>query len=118
MSLEADLFAALGPLVGGAAYPDVGPAGAPLPRIVYQQVGGRAINYTDDVLPDKRNARMQIACWASTRLQAVALALQVEAALLAAPGLQVEALGAHTSTYEEDTKLYGCRQDFSIWAAR
>lgn len=118
MSIAAQLFATLGPLVAGRVYPAVAPEASSLPRIVYQQVGGKSINYVDDTLPDKRNGRMQVACWAMTDGQAEDLILQVEALLLSAPALQVESLGAPSGAYEEDTKLYAYRQDFSVWAAR
>lgn len=120
MSAEAALHSLLSGLVGGAIYPDVAPSSAPLPRIVYQQVGGQNISYTEGTLPDKENGRMQIACWAATRLAATGLAKQVEAAILAAPAFQAEAIGARASVVEADVQphLYGCRQDFSIWIDR
>ena len=118
MSAEAAIFQLLTGFVGGRVYPDVSPSGALLPRIVYQQVGGKTISYTEGTLPDKENARMQIVCWAATRMAAINLAKQVEAAILAAPGMQAEAIGARISGYEPDTGLYSSMQDFSIWTAR
>jgi hypothetical protein len=118
MSAEATLNTLLGGLVAGRVYPDVAPAGSALPRIVYQQVGGVEEVYTEGALPDKENGRMQIACWATTRPAAVALAKQVAAALVASTAFQATPIGARVSGYEEDTKLYGTRQDFSIWSLR
>ena len=118
MSAEAALFPLLTGLVSGRIYPDVALSGAGLPRIVYQQVGGKTINYTEGTLPDKENARMQIVCWAATRLAAISLMKQVEAAILAAPVIQAEAIGARISGFEQDTNLYSSQQDFSIWTAR
>lgn len=118
MSAEAALVPLLTGMVAGRIYPDVAPSGAGLPRIVYQQVGGRVISYLESSLPDKENARIQVVCWASTRLAAVNLAKQVEAAILAAPAMQAEAIGARISGYEPDTNLYSSHQDFSIWTAR
>lgn len=117
MSAEAALHALLSPLVAGKVWPDVAKDSI-LPRIVYQQVGGKVINYTEGTLPDKENARMQIVCWAATRLAALNLMKQVEAAILAATGFQAEAIGARISGYEPDTDLYSSHQDFSIWTAR
>lgn len=117
MTPEAHVFTALQALVSGRCYPDVAPSGAALPRIVYQQVGGRSVNYTEGTLPDHENARMQVACWAETREAATALARQAEAALLAA-NLQCEPLGARVSVHEPDTGLRCARQDFSIWVPR
>lgn len=118
MSAEAAIVPLLTGLVSGRIYPDVAPSGAGLPRIVYQQVGGQSINYTEGTLPDKEHARVQIVCWAATRLAAVNLAKQVEAALRAGTAIQAEPIGARVSDYEADTQLYGTRQDFHILANR
>ena len=118
MSAEAAIVPVLTALVAGRIYPDVAPSGAGLPRIVYQQVGGKTINYTEGTLPDKENARMQVVCWDSTRMAAINLMKQVEAAILSAPVIQAEALGARISGYEQDTNLFSSMQDFSIWTAR
>jgi hypothetical protein len=118
MSAEAAIVPLLTGLVSGRIYPDVAPSGALLPRIVYQQVGGKNIKYMEGTLPDKENARMQIVCWAATRLAAISLMKQVEAAILAAPVIQAEAIGARISGFEQDTNLYSSQQDFSIWTTR
>jgi hypothetical protein len=118
MSAEATLFTLLTGLVGGRVYPDVAPSGAALPRIVYQQVGGQAINYIEGTLPDKEHGRMQITCWAATRGAAITLAKQAEAAIRAATAFQAEPIGARIAGYEQDTNLYSCMQDFSIWSTR
>lgn len=118
MSAEAALVPLLTGLVAGRIYPDVAPSGAGLPRIVYQQVGGQSINYTEGTLPVTENARIQVVCWAATRAAAVALMKQAEAAIRTAPVIQVETLGARVSGFEQDTNLYSSTQDFSIWTAR
>ena len=118
MSAEPILVSLLSPLVPGRVYLDVAPSGAALPRIVIQQVGGEVINYTEGTIPDKENARMQVVCWASTRMAAISLMKQVEVAILSAPVIQAEALGARISGYEQDTALYSSHQDFSIWTTR
>lgn len=117
MSAEATIVALLAGLVSGRVYPDVAPSGAALPRIVYQQVGGTGLSFIDGTLPSKENGRMQIACWATTRLAAIDMAKQVEA-LMCASQLQAAPLGARASVYEEDTQLYGSQQDFSVWPDR
>lgn len=118
MITEAHIKAALDSLVDSRVYPDVAPSGSALPRIVYQQAGGLAVAYVENTLPNQRNARMQIACWAKTRLEASTLAEQAEAALMAASDMTATPLGAYTATQEQDTGLYGTRQDFSVWSAR
>lgn len=115
---ETLLFDALTSLVDGRVYPDKAPQSAALPRIVYQQAGGKADVYVDGQLPDKENSRMQIACWATTRVAASAMAQQVEAAVVGVAALQATPIGARVSVYEEATQLYGSRQDFSLWCPR
>jgi hypothetical protein len=116
MTLETFLVAVLSPLVDGAVFPDVAPVDAPLPRLVYQQTGGSAVAYMGDELPDMENARMQVTAWAATRASAKTLIKAAEAALRQAAELQADPVGASVSTYEDGTRLYGSRQEFSIWA--
>lgn len=117
MSLEAALHALLASLCP-RVYPDVAPEPMPArPFVVYQQIGGEVINpiaHVPDV-PDLRHARMQIAVWAATRLDASALARQIEDALRLWTVHRAAPVGALTADYEHDTRLYGARQDFSVW---
>ena len=94
-------------------------AGAGLPRIVFQQVGGLAVDHQEGKPADLENARMQITCWSAERDQSTALAKQVEDALLAAPApVQATRLGARVSVVDDDTGLRGARQDYSMWLPR
>lgn len=116
---EAWLYELLGSLVAGEAYPDKAPEGAGLPRIVYQQVGGTAVDHAEGKPADLENARMQVSCWAATREQATALAKLVEDTLLAAPApLQANRVGARVAVLDEETDLRGARQDYSMWLPR
>lgn len=115
MSIDAQIFTALALLVADRVYPDVAPEGTVRPYLTYQQVGGKALNYVEGSIPGKRNARIQINAWADARLAASELSEQAEDALRLVPGLQAEVLGARVSIFEEDTKLRGARQDFSVW---
>ncbi len=117
MSIESLIVATLTGLVSGRVYPDVTPDGVTaLPRITFQQVGGRALNYLEPAPVGKRNARMQINVWGKTRRQVTALARQVSDALKAETALNTYILGEPVANREPDTKLYGSRQDFSMWA--
>ncbi|RYF02371.1 MAG: DUF3168 domain-containing protein [Comamonadaceae bacterium] len=118
MSIDTLLFATLGPLVDGRAYPDVAAQGSELPRIVHQQIAGMGLAYAEGTLPDNENVRVQVVTWGLARLEVTELAKRVEEAVLAAPGWQAEPLGGRTSIYEPETQRYGARQDFSIWAPR
>jgi len=113
MTVEADIFTALKGLVSNRVYPDTAPMSAPLPYIVYQQIGGEPLNFLAGV-PDKRNGRFQIEVWATSRSAASTLIRQVEDAMRAAP-LLADTLGGALSTWETETNLYGSMQDFSIW---
>lgn len=115
MTVESDLFAALGPLASSRVYPDVAPADAALPYITYQQVGGQALAYLETAVVGKRNARFQVNVWATTRTAAANLARTVEDTLVASTTLRAIPIGAMNAEYEPDTGLYGARQDFSIW---
>lgn len=115
MSVESDLFNAIKALVTNRVYPDVAPVGAATPYVTYQQVGGSAVNFIDGAVPTKKNARFQINSWASTRLAAATLSRQVEDTLRPVAALQTTVLSAPVAVYEEDTKLFGMRQDFSFW---
>jgi hypothetical protein len=111
VSVDTDLYTALSPLA--EVYQDLAPKGAGLPRITYFDVGGaKSINYLDRAtIPDKRAARKQVNVWAATRDQANAMAGQVENALRP---VATFIHGSFVAVYEEDTGLYGTRQDFTL----
>lgn len=114
MTVEANIFSALGPLIGNRVYPDEAPIGAALPFIVYQQVGGAPLNFLAGV-PDKRNGRFQFDVWSTTRKEAAALIRQVEDTLRANQTLLADTMTGALATREPETNLYGFTQDFSIW---
>ena len=118
MSLETLLRAALLPVCPLVYDADSVPDVVAKPYVTHSQIGGASVNYVADTVPDKRNARMQINVWATTRTSANDLALQIEAALIQAPTIQARPLGAFSATSDFVTKLKGTRQDFSIWAPR
>ncbi|MBI4291324.1 MAG: DUF3168 domain-containing protein [Betaproteobacteria bacterium] len=117
MTVETDIFTALKALVSSRVYRDIAPANVTtLPRITFQQVGGLGVNFVDPTVPSKKNCRMQINVWHSSRDEATELARQVEDALRAYTALQTTVLGSFVSVYEPDTGLYGTMQDFSFWS--
>lgn len=116
MSLEAQVRSLLAPLVSGRCYPDVIPDGTPtFPLIVYQGVGGRAIEFMDKTIPDQEHARVQVVVWCKTRLEASQLAREAREALVMSDSMSVETYGAAVWLYEEALKLYGARTDYGIW---
>ena len=118
MTVEADLFTTLGPLVGGRAYPDVAPAGVARPYIVYQEISGQAPTFLERAVPSKKNGRFQITVWDDTRAQASALSLQIEEAMVLSTLFDAKPLGGRTADYDEETELRGARHDFTVWSER
>lgn len=112
-SAEAIVAGAIKALVGGRCYPDVAPANTVRPYATYQAVGGQSPNYLSNTVA-LQNARMQVNVWADSRASALAVMQSVIAALSGDP-VKATTIGAPVSTYEADTKLYGSREDFSIW---
>jgi len=117
MSLETDLYTVLSGLCP-RVYPDAAPASTATPYITWQQIGGDAFTYVEGSLPDRRNARIQINVWDKSRIASTTLMLQVEQAICAATQFQGRVDSAHLATFDDDTDLRGCMQDFSIWALR
>lgn len=118
MSVESKLFALLKALVDNRVYPDISPAGTDKPYITYQQVGGAAFSFTEGILPGIKNGRFQVNVWGVSRAAVSALALQAEQAIVESMTIQAQPLGAPSAIYEPDTKLYGSRQDFTVWSDR
>ncbi|USY23949.1 DUF3168 domain-containing protein [Alcaligenes sp. 1735tsa3] len=117
MTIDAALFALLESLVSKRCYPDITPPGADFPLIVYQTVGGESQEFLERRLPDCENYRVQVHCWAKTRLQVSALALQVREQIIehGTAFATAKTLGQRVALYDEKLKLYGTRQDFGIW---
>ena len=117
MMLNEQLNALLSPLVSGGAWADSPPVdGVHFPLLIYQQVGGQAVNYLDRERPSHRHARIQVVVWADRRTEADRIAYQVENVLRAEPWYAFSE-GALTGLYETSINKYGTRQDFSLWYA-
>lgn len=118
MTIESDLFAALKSLCGNRVYPDVAPIGTARPYVLYSQVGGEAVSYVEDAVPDKQNGRIQFTVWADTAASRTALITQIESAMVTAQAFQARPIGAPSKTYDHDMQLFGAMQDFSVWSSR
>lgn len=123
MSIESALFALLKDIPAiksgtiSRVYPSVTPDNPVFPCIVYQVVGGAAYDYLERKLPNSEHYRVQIDCWASSAVAVRSLGLTVRQQIIE-QGTAFESaktLGQAVSTYEEDLKLYGTRQDYSLW---
>lgn len=112
-SAEAIVYGATKALVDGRCYPDVAPQNTPRPYLTYQAVGGQSPNYLNNTVA-LQNARVQVNVWADSRSAAIST-MQAAIAALSGDPIRATTIGAPVSTYEPDTKLYGSREDFSIW---
>ena len=115
--MEADLNTLL-KAICPRTFPDVAPSGTAAPFIAWQGLGGESLRFVDNTAPDKRNTYMQVAVYSTKRTEALALIRAAEDAMCASLLFAVSPMGEPIATYEDDTKLYGAIQRFSIWAAR
>ena len=118
MTVEADIFNALKGLVANRCYPDFAPLSTVRPYITYVQIGGEALSYTDNTLPDGKHGRFQINVWGDTRSSVSALMLQVEAIMIQATAFQARPVSAPSSDYDHDMLVYGSMQDFNVFSTR
>lgn len=117
MSLEEKLTLAL-KAICPRAFPDFAPTDTLRPYITWQQIGGETIDIIDNTVPSKENAQVQINVWSDTRVEAKAMILQIEAAMIVSTAFQARAISACASDADPDTGRRCSRQDFSIWADR
>ena len=95
-------------------YPRVAPAMTERPYIVFTGAGGQSVNYLENDVEAQQNRRIQVNVWADDAITAEDLMQSVIGALTLPP-INATSIGAPTDLFEQDTKLYGARQDFSIW---
>lgn len=113
MSIESELFDALGPTFSNRVYPDFGPPSAVMPFCTYQNIGGTpAPTFCGD--PVKENSVFQINVWAQTRNQANSLMRTISQALTGVPMFGT-AQGGIIGNYDTTTKTYAAIRDFSFW---
>ncbi|MBU1816430.1 MAG: DUF3168 domain-containing protein [Gammaproteobacteria bacterium] len=117
MTMESDLSTLL-KTVCPRVFPDVAPSGTAKPFVTWQGIGGEALGYLDNTAADKRHTLMQVNAWSTTRLQALQLIRDVEAAMRASGAFVATPVGEAMSSYEQDTALYGCIQRFEIYSLR
>ncbi|MDO8777084.1 MAG: DUF3168 domain-containing protein [Burkholderiaceae bacterium] len=115
MTVSSAIYDALKGLVGNRVYQGFAPDPVIRPYIVHQPAGGQSVNFIDGSAPSLRNRRVQVNVWAATPLEAETLAAQVEDAMRAALSLRTTVLGSPAGADEPELKLYGRRQDFSVW---
>lgn len=117
MSMETSLIALL-KAICPTVWEIVAPSGVVAPYVVWQGFGGQSLRNLDKTASDKRNTLMQISVWSSTRTEAKTMIRAIEDAMCASTALSVSVEGEPLYDYEDDTKLFGAIQRFSIIAAR
>jgi hypothetical protein len=117
MSLESDLQATIAS-VCPRSFPDYAPFDTLRPVVIWQQTGGQVITPVAREVPDKRHAIVQISVWADTRLEAINVSQQIEAALIQATQFQAKPVSAIVAVSDAELEIRGTVQDFSIWASR
>lgn len=114
--MEADLVTVLKTCCP-RVYPDFAPAGAALPYVVYQHIGGIPQRYVDGG-SGLRHTMLQINSWATTRGDSLTLARAIETALCAATAFTAKPDSEPIGDLDDDTERRGSMQDFSVWSAR
>lgn len=117
MSMEADLTTLL-KTVCPRVFPDVAPSGTAAPFMAWQLLGGETLRALDNTAADKRNSYVQVSVYSLTRAESLAKIRAAEDAMCASAAFICRPMGEPLTTYEDDTRLYGAMQRFSIWAAR
>ena len=118
MSIEIDLRSTILSAAPNRVFPDFAPSKvlseeSPDPFVTYQVIGGsgrRRIEAPDSL----KMYRIQVNCYAKTRILSASLSDAVESLLNSASLFKAVALNDRMSTYEDEVDLYGSIQDFSI----
>jgi hypothetical protein len=121
VTIAASLFNTLGghaglsTLVGARVYPDIAPMGVASPYVVWSEVGNAPQNNLSGAAPDTHNYRVQVVALAATALQARNVAAQIRLAMAAATEFKSIEVDYASTDFEEGSKVFGVRVDFSIW---
>ncbi len=117
MSMESDLVALIAALCP-RVYPDVAPAGAVLPYVTYQHIGGQPLRYVNGQAVGLRHSQIQVNTWAATRAESLSLCRAIEDAISSATVFSGKPDSEPIGDVDGDSDRRGCMQDFSIWSPR
>ena len=118
MSIEIDFRSTILSAAPNRVFPDFAPTKilseeSPDPFVTYQVIGGSGRRRIDE--PDSlKMYRIQVNCYAKTRILCASTADAVESLLNGASLFKAVALSDRMSMYEDEVNLYGCTQDFSV----
>jgi hypothetical protein len=118
MSIEIDFRTTIINAAPNRVFPDFAPSAVlsesnVSPFVTYQVIGGdgrRRIDQADSL----KMYRIQVNCYAKTRILCSNLAILVESLLNNATLFKAVSLNQPISVYEDEVNLYGCMQDYSI----
>ncbi len=119
MSLETDFVAVLQTQCP-RVFPGEAPVNTARPFVTWEHIGGDPLRYVDNTAAAQRLAMLQVNAYASTKAEAIALALAIENALCAASTVTARPNGGlrgDSSTDVEPT-LYWALQEFEVLGAR
>ena len=119
MTIEADVHAAID-TVCPRVYPVLARLGSQRPYVTVQNVGGQPTYYMDRTPADKRVLRLFVKAWANSKTEALALARQVEAAMMAATAFTARVESELLDDVETDAEpwLYSELQEFVVIGPR
>ncbi|MEP6587505.1 MAG: DUF3168 domain-containing protein [Polaromonas sp.] len=117
MAIEQQLYDTLKVLCP-RTFPDFAPVATVRPYVTFQNVGGATLRFIGGEPADRRFTDMQINVWADSRLSAMTLARQIEDALCAATAFTARPNAEPVSDFDADIPVFGCRQDFTLFATR
>lgn len=119
MTIETDVHAAIA-TVCPRVYPVLAPIRAQRPYVTVQNVGGQPTYYMDRTPADKRVLRLFVKAWANSKPDAVTLARQIEAAMMAATAFTARVESELQDDVETDGEpwLYSELQEFIVIGPR
>lgn len=119
MTIEADVHAAIA-AVCPRVFAVLAPLGAARPYVTVQNVGGQPTYWLDRTPSDKRVLRLFVKSWANSKTEALALARQVEAAMMAATAFTARVESELLDDVETDAEpwLYSELQEFVVIGPR
>jgi hypothetical protein len=119
MSIEAAVHTAIA-TVCPRVYPVLAPIRTQRPYVTVQNIGGTPTYYMDRTPADKRVRRLFVKSWANTKAEALALAQQIEVAMMAATTFTARVESELMDDVETDVEpwLYSELQEFVVIGAR
>lgn len=119
MTIESDVHAAIA-TVCPRVFPVLAKVGVQRPYVTVQNIGGQPLYWLDRSASDKRMVRLFVKSWANSKPEALALARQIEAAMMAATAFTARVESELLDDVETDGEpwLYSELQEFVVFGLR